>query len=351
MSDETNCDYSPKPLHENPALKSLAYSPEEKCFKQSFTFHQLNQSMYNKIYPDNRLQSFMKEYEYSEVKIAIVISLGGVGLLCLIAIAMLLCFGKVNRRCQTMRRAFIVLSIIYLLCIVQALLSGIYWIRYVNALNAVMENPTSSNLYEQVEIETVQVTGGLATIRISAQLSFYNCGFFGLAMILSIIAAHILKHAACHTHGSISFTKEYREEYSDDHLVANGLLMTRGESCSTATDNGIGTPDQIVTPHRSVKSYDVGQHYLHSDSTMRVPPRYHSHHQIGHGTNAYHTYNSKANHGGSNDTNNYSNTYHPRNTYMSFKDVDSIDKLDRLSQPLMVTTLDRDHAKARTTQV
>lgn len=275
-------------------------------------------------FPDRKQQEFVKTYEYSTTKFAVIVSIGVSGGLCVIAVCLILCFGKLNRKCKTMRMTLLALAFIYLLCIIQNLLTGVYWLKYAKALNEVMENPTSADLYAQVSIETVQATGGLATIRISTQLAFYNCGFLGLAMLLCIIAAHLIKTASCHTRSSISYTDDYKlRMYSDDQLTANGLLLGRGSS-SNSGDNGIATPDQIVTPQRSIRSYDVNLLQARSDSTMRVPAsRFYSHNNIN-GTSG-------------------------TNTYISYKDVDSIEKIDRLSQPLMVTTLDR--STIRSTQV
>lgn len=274
-------------------------------------------------FPNKLQQKFAREYEYSGTKFAIIVSMGVSGALAVLSIALLVCFGKLNKRCKTMRMTFLALAFLYLLCIIQTLVTGVYWVKYVDLLNEVMQSPANSqtDMYDQVEIETVQVTGGLASIRISTQLTFYNCGFYGLAMLLSVIAAHILKNASCHTHGSISYTTEYnRNIYSDDQLTSNGLLLGR-TSHDNSTDNGMSTPDQIVTPQRSIRSYDGHLLQSRSESTIRHPHRYYSHNTV---------------HGGT-------------NTYISYKDVDSIDKLERLSQPLTVTTLDRN--TFRSTQV
>ena len=305
-SDEMECEYEPKPLPYNPAVTSLSYDKQEKCFKQSFTFSGLNQTLMDLNYPGKRQQEFAKEYELSSTKLAVLVSLALSGVLCLVAIGLLLCFGNLNKRCKTMRRTFIVLAVIYMLCIVQTLLTGIFWVKYIKALNGVMENLNgSNNMYDQVVLETIRVTGGLATIRISTQLTFYNCGFYGLAMILCLIASHLLRNASCHTRGSMSLSGDYkRNMYSDDQLTANGLLLGPGSS-NDSTDNGVATPDQMVTPHRSIRSYDAN---LLQARTMQLPSKYYSNNHIS-GTN----------------------------TYISYKD----DSIDRLSQPLTITTLDR----------
>jgi len=270
-------------------------------------------------FPDKTQQEFAKKFEYSSTKLVILVAIGVAGVLSLLSIILLLCFGKLNRKCKPMRATFIVLAFIYATCIVQTLLTGIYWVKYVDALNAVLENPTSSNMYEQVAIETVQVTGGLASIRISTQLTFYNCGFFGLAMILSIIAAQILKNSSCHTHGAISYPDEYKQTmYSDDQLTVDERLL--GRISNDSTDNGVATPDQIVTPQRSVRSYDV--HTL--PVPIRIPTTYYSHNHLHPGSG----------------------------TYISYNNVDSIDKIDTYSHPSMAATMDRGTVRsARSTQV
>lgn len=322
LSDETDCLFDPMPLQSNPAMKSLVFDEQGKCFKTSFTFARLDDATLAHIYPDPKQREFHQTYEYSIMKQLIIVALGIGGFLSVGAIVLLVCIGNVLKRCKLMRRIFIALAFFYLICIIQTLITGVYWTKYVRALNDVITDPTSSNMYEQVAIETVQVTGGLASIRISTQLTFYNCGFFGLAFILSIIAAHILKNASCHTQGGIPYsttTSDYkRNMYSDDPLMHDRLLMDR-RSDDNSTDNGMSTPNQVVYPQQiSVKSLDGHIIHSQSESALRsTMPRYYSHN------------------GGT-------------NTYISYKDFDSVDKASTISRgaPLTVCTLDRGTVKS-----
>lgn len=328
LSDETDCVFEPQPLKSNPAMKSLEYDSKYQCFKQAFTFNSLNESVMKQMFPDDRQREFHQTYEYSAMKLVILGCLACSGALGAISVILLLCIGNFIKRCKVMRAIFITLAVFYLLCIIQTLVTGVHWTNYVRALNKVMENPNSSNMYEQVAIETVQVTGGLASIRISTQLTFYNCGFYGLAFILSIIAAHILKNASCHTHGGIAYSTTTNSDYNkrslyhEDPMMHDRLLMDR-RSDDNSTDNGISTPNQIVYPQVSVKSLDG--HILHSqsESALRTMPRYYP--QCNGGSN----------------------------TYISYKDIDSVDKASTISRayPSLMVTTTLDRGTVKSTQV
>ncbi|XP_067942332.1 uncharacterized protein [Watersipora subatra] len=309
LSDETECDFNPTPLAQNPAMKSLRYDKQDECFEQLFTLQQLNQTMMDLNYPDKKRQEFANTYEYSTTKIVVIASIGLSGLLGVISVLLLVAFPYLNKRCQGMRRMFIGLAVVYFLCIVQTLVTGIYWVKYVKALNDIMENPDSSDIYDEVAIETVQVTGGLATIRISTQLTFYNCGFYGLALILCLIAARLLKSSSCPTATSMHIINK-RHLYSDDQLTTNDPLLSAGTSSNNSGDNGVPTPDQVVTPHRSIRSYDANLLLARSNATL--PARFYSHGRLdGH------------------------------NTYVSYNNTDSIETIDKPKPLHVVTTLDR----------
>lgn len=313
LSDETKCDFEPQPLVNNPALMSLEYDKQSQCFKQAFTFAALNETVLQQNYPDKNMREFALKYEFSPLKTAAVISLGvniGLTLLCVL---LLLCIGCVTNRCKSMRALFIVLSVIYILCLCSTLFVGSFWVSYVTALNEVVENSAESDIYERVAIETIKVTGGFASVRISTNLIFYNCGFFGLAIILSIVAAHLVKTASCHR--QISYKERYHPaEYPDDPLTTHKLLS--GNHSTANSETSTATPEQRVYLQPSFRS--IQKQFMHSasDSELRKPQA--SPHS---------------------------------NTYISYGEVDSIDAPHGLSATLHhigVQTLDK---SPRQTQV
>jgi len=273
LSDETNCHFNPQPLTKNPAMRSLEFDTKAKCFKQAFTFQPLNDTLLAENYPDERQLEFARSYEYSSTKLAIIISTGIAGFLNVLAVIILLCFGRMTHRCRPMRHSFIVLAVMYLLCVAHTLFTGIFWLNYVRAVNEVMQNPTNSDIREEVAIETIQVTGGLASIKISTHLTFYNCGFFLLAAILSIVGAYIMKPPKCQngSPNSSEYTGHYKQKlYSNELLTTNDLLLPSGhQSNLDSIDDGIPTPQQIVTPQRSIRSGHIMSHSV-SDTALRA---------------------------------------------------------------------------------
>lgn len=315
LSDETNCNFKPKPLRNNPALKSLEFDKVANCFKQAFTFASVNDTVLGNNYPDIKQREFAGQYEFSPMRLMVVVSIGVSVGLCFIALLFLCCFGCMIKRCASMRRTFILLAVIYLLGLIQSLFTGIFWVKYVAALNEVMENPASSSIYEQVAIEMIRVTGGLASVRISTHLTFYNSGFFALGFLLSVVAAHLIKISSCHQQQSKDFTEKFRQEYLADPLASNRLLMTANSTDNS--DNGIPTPEQVVSPHRAFRSLDRSFYHSASDTALRKQPVYHWSPQTG-------------------------------NTYISYKDtLDSIDRSERLSayHSSQSRTLDRNTVK------
>lgn len=256
LSDETRCDFKPEPLKMNPALMSLEFDKQSQCFKQAFTFTALNESMLKRNYPDNNMRKFASNYEFSLLRTAAVVSTGiNIGLTFL-GVLLLSCIGCVTEHCKSMRAVFIGLSVIYIICLALTLFIGIFWVNYVNALNEVVENPAESDIYERVAIETIKVTGGFASIRISTNLTFYNCGFFGLAFILSLLAAHLVKTASCHQH--IVDTEKYRPtDYNGDLMTTRKLLP--GSHSMSNSDAGRSTPDQTVLPQRAFRTIQSQQ--------------------------------------------------------------------------------------------